>query len=169
MTLPPVDVRDLIGHPGASRTASVGGSLEGLGSDLATLADGGRIHTDLLLESVIEGIVVSGRFAGTLELRCARCLTEFTEPLEVRADELFTFDPGDDEEVYALDPEGWLDPDQMARDVIGVELPFAPLCRPGCLGLCTRCGGDRNLDECTCPDDEIDPRWAELEHLLGGG
>src|SRR5438046_538495 len=39
-------------------------------------------------------------------------------------------------------------------------MPFAPLCKPECLGLCPRCGGDRNLGECTGPDEE-DPRWSE--------
>ena len=169
MSLPPIDVRDLLGHPGASRAAVLDGTIEGLGTELATVADDGRIRAELLLESVIEGLVVSGRITGTLALRCARCLTDIAEPLDVKADELFALDPGDDEEVYTLDPEGWLDPDQMVRDAVGVELPFAPLCRPGCLGICGRCGGNRNLGECTCPDDEVDPRWAELEQLLGRG
>jgi uncharacterized protein len=44
-------------------------------------------------------------------------------------------------------------------------MPFSPLCRPDCLGLCPGCGGDRNLGE--CPGHETtDPRWAALEGLL---
>ena len=54
----------------------------------------------------------------------------------------------------------------MVRDVIGVELPFAPVCRPDCRGLCSRCGGDLNLGECTCAEPQIDPRWDGLETLL---
>jgi uncharacterized protein len=50
-----------------------------------------------------------------------------------------------------------------------LAMPFAPLCGPDCLGLCERCGGDRNLGECAC-EPEPDPRWeglAGLELTLG--
>jgi uncharacterized protein len=50
----------------------------------------------------------------------------------------------------------------MVRDAIGLQLPFAPLCRPDCAGLCERCGGDRNLGECSC-EEQIDARWAPLQ------
>jgi uncharacterized protein len=43
-------------------------------------------------------------------------------------------------------------------------MPFSPLCRPECLGLCERCGGDRNLGECSC-GPEVDPRWSVLDNL----
>jgi uncharacterized metal-binding protein YceD (DUF177 family) len=33
-----------------------------------------------------------------------------------------------------------------------------------CQGLCSRCGGDRNLGECAC-GPEIDERWAALGSL----
>ena len=74
--------------------------------------------------------------------------------------------PHEDSDEYALDPEGYLDPDQMIRDAVGLELPFAPVCRPDCRGLCGRCGGDRTVDGCTCTDAEIDPRWEALDVLL---
>jgi uncharacterized protein len=44
-------------------------------------------------------------------------------------------------------------------------MPFAPLCRPDCQGLCPVCGGNRNLGE--CPGHEtLDPRFAVLADLL---
>jgi DUF177 domain-containing protein len=45
-----------------------------------------------------------------------------------------------------------------------LSMPFSPLCRLDCLGLCPRCGGDRNLAECMC-GPEVDPRWAPLAGL----
>lgn len=41
-------------------------------------------------------------------------------------------------------------------------LPTKVLCRPGCRGLCPRCGADRNRTPCACRDDEPDPRLAVL-------
>src|SRR5436309_103662 len=58
-----------------------------------------------------------------------------------------------------------VDIDQIVRDAIGVEMPFAPLCRPDCQGLCPTCGGNRNLGE--CPGHvAVDPRFAVLSDLL---
>jgi uncharacterized protein len=53
----------------------------------------------------------------------------------------------------------------MVRDAVLLDVPFAPLCRPECLGLCERCGGDRNLGECSCVET-VDPRWADLERFI---
>jgi DUF177 domain-containing protein len=107
-----------------------------------------------------------GRLEGAFALRCARCLREFEQGFSVDLQELFVPFPHEDSDEYALDPEGFLEPDQMVRDVVGVELPFAPVCRPDCRGLCARCGGDLNLGACTCVEPEIDPRWDGLEALL---
>ena len=68
------------------------------------------------------------------------------------------------EDDYVLGGDLTLDPEPLVRDAIALELPFAPLCSPTCRGLCPRCGGDRNLGECSCTE-AIDPRWAALERF----
>ena len=167
MSIEPIDIRDLIGHPGSSRTVHVLGTLEGLGTEVATLKTDEPIEGDLWLESVIEGILATGRLSVTFALRCARCLKDFEQAAQVDIHELFSSSPErDDEDVYPLDPQGWLDPDQMVRDALGVELPFSPLHSPDCQGLCSVCGGDRNLGECSGDHPEIDPRWTDLELVL---
>jgi len=165
VSLATIDVRDLVGAPGSSREQQVRGTVEGLGSELARVADDSPIEAELLLRSVVEGILVSGRLSGTLGLRCARCLVDFERPFLVEVSELFSTAPADDGDEYPLDPEAGLDPDQMVRDAVGVELPFSPLCRPDCLGLCEVCGGDRNLGECP-GHEQVDPRFAVLSELL---
>lgn len=164
MTIEPIDVRDLLGHPGLHRVVRVRGSIDGPATEVAALREDEPVQGDLLLESVAEGILVSGRLSGVLALRCARCLKEFERPLEVDVNELFALTPApEDGDVYALDPEGWLDPEQMVRDALGLELPFSPLHSPDCLGLCPVCGGDRNLGECPGDHPQGDPRWSGLE------
>jgi uncharacterized protein len=161
-----IDVRDLVGRPGASKVEQVAGTLETLETELASLARDAPIRGELVLESIVEGIVASGRLEGAFELRCARCLREFERGFAVDLQELFVMFPHEDSDEYPLDPEGFLEPDQMVRDVVGVELPFAPVCRQDCRGLCARCGGDLNLGECTCEEPRIDPRWEALDVLL---
>ena len=167
MTIDPIDIRDLLGNPGMSRTAHLRGTLEGLGTEVATLKTDEPIEGDLLLESVIEGVLASGRLASTFALLCARCLKNFEQPVHVDVHELFTTNPADgDADVYPLDAEGFMDPEQMVRDTLGLELPFSPLHSPDCQGLCSICGGDRNLGECPGDHPQIDPRWADLELVL---
>ena len=167
MSIEPIDLRDLVGHPGMSRRVHVRGTLEDLGTEVATLKTDEPIQGDLLWESVVEGILATGRLRGTFALRCARCLKEFEQEAQVDIHELFSSNPAsDDEDVYPLDPLGWLDPEQMVRDAFGVELPFSPLHSPDCQGLCSVCGGDRNLGECPGDHPEVDPRWADLELVL---
>ncbi len=55
--------------------------------------------------------------------------------------------------------------EQMLRDSLALALPFTPLCRKECRGLCASCGQDLNAGECDCREQAIDPRWAPLEAL----
>jgi uncharacterized protein len=170
MPLAPIDVHDLLGHPGASRRRDVLGTIEDLATELVAVPADAPLGGALLLESVVEGIYLSGSLTGTWTVRCARCLTEWTQPFTVEVHELVapaagdTPDPDRDDDGYELVEEA-IDLDQVVRDAVGVEMPFAPLCRPDCLGLCPVCGGNRNLGE--CPGHETpDPRFAVLADLL---
>lgn len=166
MTLAAIDVRELVGQPGSSRPEHLRGTLDGVGTELARVREDDVIEGDLLLESLVEGILVSGTISATMSLRCARCLTPFDRDVTVEVHEMFVPAPDEDADDYRLEPEGMIDPEQLVRDAVGVELPFSPLCRPDCLGLCPVCGGDRNRGECPGDHPSIDPRWAGLEGLL---
>ena len=161
-----IDVRDLLGQPGTSREVHVQGTLEDLGTELAGVPADRPLEADLLLESIVEGILVSGRVRATMQLRCARCLKDFEAPLDVEVSELYVTASDPDGDQYPLDPEGSLEPEQMVRDTVGVELPFSPLHSPDCLGLCPVCGGDRNLGECPGDHPQTDTRWAGLDAVL---
>lgn len=163
MTFEPIDVADLVGRPGISRSMRVRGVTDTPTTDVVRSV--GQIQADVVLESVVEGILVSGRLAGTWSLRCARCLDAFERPLAIDVNELFVAQPERDGDQYSIDPDGSIELTALVVDAIGVELPFAPLCRADCLGLCETCGGNRNLGE--CPGHvSVDPRWAGLEALL---
>ena len=158
-----IDVRDLLDQPGSSKHVRVEESVEGLKTELAAVPEGENLEGDLLLESVVEGIVVRGSVGGRMRLRCARCLKEFDRDFDVRMDELYAREPGPEDDYVLADDV--LDPEPMVRDAVVLEMPYAPVCRPDCQGLCERCGGDRNLGECVCAP-EVDPRWAGLDALL---
>jgi uncharacterized protein len=157
-----IDVRELIGHPGASRAMRVAEPIEGIGAGLASVPPDRPVEADLVLESVVDGILVSGPLSGEMEISCARCLKAVPTPFELEVQELFAAaERADPDEEYVLPAEGFIDLEPMIRDALVLAMPFSPLCRPDCLGLCARCGGDRNLGECSCPP-EVDERWAAL-------
>jgi uncharacterized protein len=160
-----VDVRDLVGHPGAARTARFHEPVAGMVTSLARVPDDRPVDAELLLESVIEGIYVTGSVSGEMDLSCGSCLKPIDHPFVVEVHELFappaTADPDED---YGLSPEGVIDIEPMLRDAVVLTMPFSPRCSPDCKGLCSRCGGDLNLDECTC-GPQTDPRWDALASI----
>lgn len=159
-----IDIRDLLDSPGSARTIHVDESVPGLQTELASVPEDAPLEGDLTLESVVEGIFVHGSVGGRFAMRCARCLNEFERPFDVAMNELYVREPGLEDD-YVLTPELTLDPEPMLRDAVVLEMPFSPLCKPNCLGLCEICGGDRNLSE--CPGHAAgDPRWTALEALL---
>ena len=160
-----IDVRDLIDRPGTSRNVHVAEPVGGLHLELAAVPEDAPIRADLLLESVVEGILVSGRLEGEVALSCARCLKPFEGAFRIDVSELFAVGAAPGGDPYGLDPDGVLDPETMIRDSVMLELPFSPLCRPDCRGLCERCGRDRNTGACTCAPQSADPRWAALEGI----
>lgn len=129
----------------------------------------GEVTVEALLELVQGGVLVSGTVEAPWEAQCRRCLETARGQVRVRVRELYTTHASpDDEDVYPLSGDQ-LDLEPLARDAVLLELPLAPLCSEGCRGLCPVCGVDRNRVACGCVIDQLDPRWAGLDVLRGGG
>jgi uncharacterized protein len=160
----PVDVRDLLAQPGASRRVAKEERIRGMRTEMAGVPEERPVRIEVLLESVVEGILVSGPLSGEIEGRCSRCLKEFDRGFRVEVRELYAHGAEEDQDDEYPIREGTIDLEPMVRDAVVLSIPFSPLCRPDCLGLCERCGGDRNLGECFC-GPEVDARWAALDQL----
>jgi uncharacterized protein len=161
-----LSVAEILGRPGTYRDIAVRRPIQDVGTALARLGERG-IDGDLRIESVIEGVLVTGRVQGGAALQCARCLKEFEKDVTLRVCELYA-GPGhkasDDEDVYQVDGLE-IDLERMIRDAVTLALPLNPLCREDCKGLCASCGTDLNLGSCDCKEDDFDPRWAALSDL----
>ena len=161
-----LSVAEILGRPGEYRDTAVRRPLPGVGMALARLGEQG-IEGDLRIESVIEGVLVTGRVQGEAVMQCARCLNEFRQDVTLRVCELFAgpgHEASDDVDVYQV--EGMeIDLEPMVRDAVTLALPLNPLCRKDCKGLCGTCGTDLNQGACDCKDDDFDPRWAALSDL----
>lgn len=136
---------------------------EGIGSDLIGVPVGSPIELDVMLESVVEGILVTGTAEVALAGECARCLKPVVSHETVDLQELFLFPDAEPDDDEASRVEGdFIDLEPVVSDAVVLDLPFIPLCAEDCAGLCSRCGADLNADPEHRHDDEIDPRWADL-------
>jgi uncharacterized metal-binding protein YceD (DUF177 family) len=57
-----------------------------------------------------------------------------------------------------------VDLEPLIREQFVLAIPFAPLCKEDCLGLCPQCGADKNVAPCSC-EKPVDPRFAALQGL----
>ena len=140
-----------------------------LGISVVGVPLGSLIELDLRLESVVEGVLVSG--SATVEVRgeCVRCLGEISDDLEVDIQELYVYPGVEPDDDLASRVEGDLvDLEPLLRDEVVLDLPFQPLCRDDCLGLCVECGANLNDDPDHRHAARLDPRWDALRGLEGG-
>jgi len=167
------DTRTLPRRPGSARTETrTVPAPADLSTGLAGIPVGSDLRLDVTLESVTEGVLATVTAVAPVTGECARCLEPVAQTIEVRCQELFSYEQGTgdgDEDGYALDGD-LLDLEPVLRDALVLALPLAPLCRPDCPGLCVECGA---LLAQAGPehghDRAIDPRWARLRQEMTQG
>jgi uncharacterized protein len=157
-----VGVAVLRKHPGTRRRLKVNGPIADLEVSNSRVKPGSEVDLDVVLESVLGAVVVTGTVSACWEGECRRCLEPATGDVVARVREVYT-DRADPELEYSM-TDDWLDLEPLAHDACILELPLAPLCGPDCLGLCPECGANRNHETCTCTET-TDPRWAGLAGL----
>ena len=165
-----LDTRELGRRPGSQRKKTFSAEAPtGLGIEILGVPEGSTVEVDLRLEAVMEGVLVTGTASAALEGECARCLEPIRDTIQVDLQELFVYDDlddrhrGDDEDDDVSRLEGDLiDLEPLLRDAVVLALPFQPLCREDCPGLCVECGARLAEDPDHRHDAPIDPRWAAL-------
>ncbi len=161
-----VNVRELLNQPGAHKHVVQRGPMPNMATPAAWVEPDVPVTVDAEVESVVEGMLVTGLVSTWAKLQCARCLRTIDQEFRVDVQELFALDPREaEDEGYALLPDDRLPLDAMARDAIVLAFPPAPLCRPDCAGLCHQCGADLNVTDCGHRQGAVDPRWADLAEL----
>jgi len=158
-----LNVRDLVRSPGEQRERETTiASTEKLGEGLAWIPVGREIDLFLRLESMHEGILITGEINTTADAQSARTLTDFQLPIEVDFQELFAY-PSEVPSDYEVQGDH-VDLEQVVRDAVVLALPFQPefagesdeveLAEGITLVLAD--------DE---PEPKLDERWAALAQL----
>lgn len=140
--------------------------------DVIAVPSGGEVVIDVLLESVVEGVLVSGTATATVVGECSRCLDPLTREVEVGLTELFAYPDStteattDPDEISRL-VNDLIDLEPVVRDAMFLALPSVPLCAPECPGLCPDCGAKWADLGPEHQHETIDPRWAALTERFG--
>lgn len=168
-------IHDIARRPGTSRTYEVElVAPADLAIEVVRVPEGATIAMDVRLDSVVEGIFASGDLTAPTAGECVRCLSPISGEVTPSFAELFAYpgaierDPQDEdaEDIFEVSGEE-IDIEQVVRDAVVLALPFQPLCKPDCLGLCPQCGIDLNSAPADHHHEVIDARWADLVAAFG--
>lgn len=101
---------------------------------------------------------------------CYRCLEKTQIDLKIDfklkfSDREFDSSEKTDEDIFFFSGNDIELTPHIINEII-LHWPSQVLCKPDCNGLCPHCGKNLNKTECSCKEDEIDPRLAVLKKLL---
>ena len=167
-----ISVRDLSHRPGTMETLDeVVPAPKDFGNALIGAEEGSDIDLNLRLESVVDGILITGTATVEVHGECSMCLDPVAETVSADIQELFVFDKApaggaedEEDEQYAVEDDA-VDLEPALRDAVILKLPFQPLCKDSCQGLCSECG--IRLEEDPGHHHEVlDPRWSALAGMF---
>jgi uncharacterized protein len=125
--------------------------------------DGTAVDVHLHLESMSDGIVVDGVVSVPWVGTCRRCLEPTSGIAVSEVHELYQRTLTDPDAFEIVGDQ--LDLRSLARELVLLDSPLTPLCRPDCAGLCPTCGINLNEGSCGCTAPPADPRWSALDQL----
>jgi uncharacterized protein len=175
------DTHELGRRPGAMQrlTRSVDAPKDLGIKSVIGVPEGAPVELELRLESVLEGVLVTGTARAKARGECVRCLEPLELELEADFQEMFSYpdadergrviaepdtDAEDDEDRLFLE-DGLFDLEPVLRDAVVLALPMQPVCQDDCPGLCSECGA-RLADDPDHHHDAVDIRWAALQGLV---
>ena len=169
------DTTDLGRRPGSMvRVQRTVEAPADFGTEVIAVPQGAPMELELRLESVVEGVLVTGSVHATATGACVRCLDPVTHEVDGHFQELFAYADraahhrevgANDDETEEHTLEGDLfDLEPVLLDTVVPALPFQPVCRVDCPGLCSECGAHLAGDP-GHQHDVIDPRWSALSAL----
>jgi len=134
-----------------------------------------RVAGEAALANAAGEIRVRGHIRGRMEFDCDRCLEAGCLDVDAAFDLHYapaeaewagheTALSAEDSEMGFYEGAG-LNLAEVVREQVLLSLPMQRTCKPDCRGICPVCWQNRNLSECQCRQQTIDPRWDALRSL----
>ncbi len=161
-----LNIIELLRRPGADRSLAAQVPLADLDiADDHRFASDAEVDVVLRLEALSDGVVVEGQLHTPWHGTCRRCLRDTAGVVTSEVREVYQRTVTDPDAFELTSDQ--LDLRPLARELVLLDAPETPLCRPDCPGLCPTCGADLNEATCACTPAPKDDRWAALEALKG--
>lgn len=61
--------------------------------------------------------------------------------------------------------EDFIDLGDLVSEQLQLQVPFQPLCKDDCKGICVRCGADQNVGRCACAKIEKESPFSVLKNF----
>jgi uncharacterized protein len=158
-------------HAQVERTVSA----DGLASDADVFGVSGPVRLSASIQKDRQQYRLKGTVQATLELECSRCLVAYQMPVDEPFEVLYLphADAKTDGEVEIEDDDlstayyrdQVIDLGQLVMEQFFMVVPMKPLCSEACRGLCSMCGTNLNISQCSCTASWVDPRLAVLLEL----
>ncbi len=131
----------------------------------------GPVEYSLKIGRSDKRLSVKGHVQCSLNLLCARCLESFRYEIDSDIDlqllprEMAPTDIDLELERDELDVRYYdqdeIDLTELIEEEVILNIPMRAICKEDCKGLCEKCGGNKNLNECKCESGR-DTRMAQL-------
>ena len=126
-----------------------------------------KVYVEGVAISENDVIVINASIKTKLKLNCSRCLDTFIYPIDIDIEERFTNDIDLQQDGTMFVEGDSLDITEIIENCIISTLPIKRLCKDDCKGLCPECGVNKNVENCSCLDYDVDIRLAKLRELFG--
>ena len=136
------------------------------------------VHTELSTLRIRDWIEVTGKVKTDVQMKCSRCLTEFSQTISSEFE--LTYSDQKEDNSFQEEEDIELSRDELDRvyysgdhidfrdqvqEQIVMALPLLALCKESCKGLCQECGIDLNKEKCNCNKVIGHPAFAALRNL----
>ncbi len=163
-----VDLERLALSSGQARSLDLRVELDPIelgGQAYSAAGDGPEVRLDVSRTST--GYALRLRFATELDGPCVRCLEPAANEVAIDAREVDQRAANDEDLRSPYVSDGNLDVGRWANDALVLAVPWQPLCRSDCAGLCPVCGEPLNDADAEAHRHETggDPRMAKLRDL----
>ena len=166
----PISVTEVRRHLGTRLPVERSFEAHDLGLSDVRVADGSDVELDGVVESISEGVVLTGTVTVSWVGACRRCLETVSGRSPVPVREVFEAHPTDGETWPMVNDQ--IDVGPLLHDTALLALPLAPLCGDDCQGPDpatnpTGPGAEGPGGSGPDPAGEAvrDPRWAALDDL----
>lgn len=162
-----ISVTEIRRRPGSRMPVQRRVHAEGMALSDVAVPDGSTIEFTGELESIHEGVVLTGAAEVPWVGACRRCLKDIDGVAHIEIREVYETKPTDGETWPLVHDNVDLGP--LLHDIALLALPLAPLCGDDCLGPApdafpaTVAADDAGDDDQAGPPK--DPRWAALDDL----